>query len=149
MAYTAILGAIGKGAVGAVNSIPPEVWKLLAAGGVAYMGYRLVKGTVDKAKYNNAVAAVGTDGKKGLAVEYASLLNAAFNNLGWGWFDGTDEDLVYEVATQMFKNGVDFQTVANMYKNVYGDELLQEIDAELDDGEKLKFFNILRGTNNL
>ena len=129
------------------------VIKILVRAGIlaitAIGSFFLIKKVVKKAKYTNEIKRVGDDSRLGKANAFARSLYSAFFPMGeimsdiFG--DGTDEDLIFEIAADMYRNRINFSDVSNAYKSLYNRKLLQDLQGELDPRQYAKFNDIIQG----
>lgn len=116
-----------------INRIPIQVETksklikgLLLAGGL-YLGYRVS---------SKAIKSWRTKGTMSLAdqspeVRQAMGLRSAINPSGVSWLmwsDGTNEDAIEQIASRIS----DLDSVAVAYRNLYGKELIKQLQGELD-----------------
>lgn len=79
---------------------------------------------------------------------YADTLRAAFNRSGRKWLitaDGTNDDVVYDIAKKMHENKVAFSKVADAYNTKYADDLSKRLQSEMDADELQKFNSLRQG----
>lgn len=74
--------------------------------------------------------------------QQALLLRSAMNPSGAKWLihmDGTNEDAIYSLASQI----TNFKKVQKAYQNLYGNSLLKDLQKELDTDDFSRFMNIV------
>lgn len=79
---------------------------------------------------------------------YADTLRAAFNRSGQNWLintDGTNNDVVYDIAKKMAANKVPFSLVADAYNTKYADDLSKRLQKEMRADEIQKFNSLRQG----
>lgn len=133
-----------------------KVWALIGVAGAVttYVVVKQVKKGVEQARENKSAYAIDKVNKKdpreAYASSYAQRLYAAFFRVGWSWIpDGTDEDAIFLVAQGMKDNKVPFSMVAKAYKNLYAQDLKDDLTSELDSSDLAKFYSILGVVGNL
>ncbi|MFM1794407.1 MAG: hypothetical protein RL642_792, partial [Bacteroidota bacterium] len=101
----------------------------LIAGGI-YLTYRVGKNLIAKVNKNNAQK--NTDDKP--EVRQAMSLRSSVNPSGYSWmksFDTTNVDTVMEIA----KTITNLDKVQKAYKDLYQDNLLDDLQSDLSTGE--------------
>ena len=109
----------------------------LIAGGI-YLTYRVGKNLIAKVNKNNAQK--NTDDKP--EVRQAMSLRSSVNPSGYSWmksFDTTNVDTVMEIA----KTITNLDKVQKAYKDLYQDNLLDDLQSDLSTGEYEAFLNII------
>jgi len=91
-----------------------------------------------------------TDKNNSPEVQYAKRLRTAMSPSGVWWLpDGTNENGVFEVAYDIANDEtVRFRDVQTTYKRLYGKNLSEHLEGELDTDEYTKFLNIVSDTYN-
>lgn len=98
---------------------------VLIAGG-SYLGYRLVRKTLKNWKSRSTTALVDQSPE----VRQAMGLRSAMNPSGVSWLmwsDGTNEQAISQIASQI----QNLDSVAAAYRNLYGNELIKDLQSEL------------------
>ncbi len=114
----------------------------LIAGGI-YLTYRVGKNLIAKVNKNNAQK--NTDDKP--EVRQAMSLRSSVNPSGYSWmksFDTTNVDTVMEIA----KTITNLDKVQKAYKDLYQDNLLDDLQSDLSTGEYEAFLNIIASNAN-
>ncbi len=114
----------------------------LIAGGI-YLTYRVGKNLIAKVNKNNAQK--NTDDKP--EVRQAMSLRSSVNPSGYSWmksFDTTNVDTVMEIA----KTITNLDKVQKPYKDIYQDNLLDDLQSDLSTGEYEAFLNIIASNAN-
>lgn len=111
-----------------------QVWIILI---ICVLGYVLYRGwgKTQKEVYSDNI---GKDAES----QQAQLLRQAFNPSGNSWLmalDGTDEESVFSVATQI----KDYGKVADAYRVLYGADLSSDLAEELNRADLTKFWDIV------
>jgi hypothetical protein len=99
---------------------------LLLAGGL-YLGYRVSSKAIKNWK-SRGTASLADQSPE---VRQAMGLRSAINPSGVSWLmwsDGTNEDAIEQIASQIS----DLDSVAVAYRNLYGKELIKQLQGELD-----------------
>jgi len=91
-----------------------------------------------------------TDKNNSPEVRYAKRLRTAMSPSGVWWIpDGTSEKGVFNVAYDIANDEtVSFRDVQTTYKKLYGKNLSEHLEGELDTEEYTKFLNIVSDTYN-
>lgn len=98
---------------------------LMIAGGL-YLGYRVTSKAIKNMRSRNT--SVLAD--QSPVVRQAMGLRSAMNPSGVSWLmwsDGTNEDAIAQIASQI----TNLDSVATAYRNLYGKELIQDLQGEL------------------
>ncbi len=114
----------------------------LIAGGI-YLTYRVGKNLIAKVNKNNAQK--NTDDKP--EVRQAMSLRSSVNPSGYSWmksFDTTNVDTVMEIA----KTITNLDKVQKAYKDLYQDNLLDDLQSDLSTSEYEAFLNIIASNAN-
>lgn len=114
----------------------------LIAGGI-YLTYRVGKNLVAKVNKNNAQK--NTDDKP--EVRQAMSLRSSVNPSGYSWmksFDTTNVSTVMEIA----KTITNLDKVQKAYKDLYQDNLLDDLQSDLSTSEYEAFLNIIASNAN-
>ena len=114
----------------------------LIAGGI-YLTYRVGKNLIAKVNKNNAQK--NTDDKP--EVRQAMSLRSSVNPSGYNWmksFDTTNVDTVMEIA----KTITNLDKVQKAYKDLYQDNLLDDLQSDLSTSEYEAFLNIIASNAN-
>ncbi len=114
----------------------------LIAGGI-YLTYRVGKNLVAKVNKNNAQK--NTDDKP--EVRQAMSLRSSVNPSGYSWmksFDTTNVSTVMEIA----KTITNLDKVQKAYKDLYQDNLLDDLQSDLSTNEYEAFLNIIASNAN-
>lgn len=115
---------------------------VLIAGGI-YLTYRVGKNLIAKVNKNNAQK--NTDDKP--EVRQAMSLRSSVNPSGYSWmksFDTTSVDTVMEIA----KTITNLDKVQKAYKDLYQDNLLDDLQSDLSTSEYEAFLNIIASNAN-
>ena len=125
----------------AISKALNGVFLVAAAGGT----YFIVNKLMQDAKRNAALKEYGNPNSvNGMAATFATqFYNAMYST--WEWWndmmgDGTDEDIIYRTAGEMYRTRITLHDVAQKYKALYNKDLLQDLQRELD-AEELQAFN--------
>lgn len=111
--------------------------------GLSYVGYRLVRGAVKKARQNAAENRAGSDPVS--AASKAQQLRQAMNPSGISWmssFDTTDEEAIYNIALGI-RSRREYEDIGREYKRLYGSTLQDDLKDELESEEYQKFLRIV------
>lgn len=107
----------------------------ITAGAVA--GFFIVRGFIRKTRKNNTEKKIENP-----EVQAAIKLRAAFQTWGWdfwGNIDGTDEEAVLNTLRSVSS----FKNVADAYKKLYNQSLVERLEKELDGEELTEAFKII------
>lgn len=106
--------------------------------GLGLLGFLGLRKMLQMAAQDNAAEQLGNDPN----VQYAQMIRAALNGSGnsWlSWADGTDEKALYKVAEKI----KDWPRVAQAYKNLYRNNIADDLTSELSSEELIEFFRLL------
>ena len=98
---------------------------LMIAGGL-YLGYRVTSKAIKNMRSRNTSVLADQSPE----VRQAMGLRSAMNPSGVSWLmwsDGTNEDAIAQIASQI----TNLDAVATAYRNLYGKELIQDLQGEL------------------
>tara|TARA_R110001592_G_scaffold43005_1_gene139508 strand:- start:30900 stop:31940 length:1041 start_codon:yes stop_codon:yes gene_type:complete len=98
---------------------------LMIAGGL-YLGYRVTRKAIKNMRSRNTSVLADQSPE----VRQAMGLRSAMNPSGVSWLmwsDGTNEDAIAQIASQI----TNLDAVATAYRNLYGKELIQDLQGEL------------------
>lgn len=98
---------------------------LMIAGGL-YLGYRVTSKAIKNLRSRNTSVLADQSPE----VRQAMGLRSAMNPSGVSWLmwsDGTNEDAIAQIASQI----TNLDAVATAYRNLYGKELIQDLQGEL------------------
>jgi len=98
---------------------------LMIAGGL-YLGYRVTNKAIKNMRSRNTSVLADQSPE----VRQAMGLRSAMNPSGVSWLmwsDGTNEDAIAQIASQI----TNLDAVATAYRNLYGKELIQDLQGEL------------------
>ena len=115
---------------------------LLGVGG--YIAYRIVKKVYENMRKSAAEHNAGEDPH----VRIAMGLRAAMNPSGMSWmrsFDTTNVSKMYEYAGQI----TNLSAVQSAYKDLYQDNLMDDVQKELNNNEYQRFMTLVTSNNNL
>jgi len=118
-----------------------QVQKTLLIGGAVVGSAFLAKYIINKIKKKNTQKRFDED-----TVQQAMLLHAAMNPSGISWMmsmDGTSNDTFFNVINEI----TDFNKVANEYKKLYQNSLIETVEKELSSGEYTRFLNLISTSN--
>ncbi len=131
-------------------------WSIIGVGAFATIGggaYYLIRRAIIKNKQENEYDAVTDTNSKGKSsnimvgdgqtpASYAQKINAALKATNWmGIFD-TDEDLVFDLLSQL-KTQFEVAQVSKSYNNLYTIPLQKGLENELDSDELVKALDII------
>jgi hypothetical protein len=116
------------------------ILKAVGATVVIFGGYKIGKNIIKNQ----------TDKNNSPEVQYAKRLRTAMSPSGIWWLpDGTNEKGVFKVAYDIAADEtVRFKDVQNAYKKLYGKNLSEHLEGELNTQEYTKFLNIVDDTYN-
>lgn len=98
---------------------------LVLAGGL-YAGYRVGKKFIAELKERNTAGLADQSPEVRQAMGLRSALNPS--GISWlMWSDGTNEDAIAQLSTQISN----LEAVSAAYRNLYGDELMSDLQGEL------------------
>lgn len=125
--------------------------KAVIFGGTLLVGFftiKLLKNAFNNSRRNSEIKKF--DDVNAHAVKYATNLYSAFFLSSATWFsdffgDGTDEQLVFSTAQEMFQTKTSFSEVSKSYNKLYNRVLLQDLQKELSTQEMQQFNTLLKG----
>lgn len=126
--------------------------KLILVGGVAllgWFGWKAIRNGFQNVQRNNEIKNLDNGQHSSFSTSYAAMLYSAFFQSGSEWIsdfmgDGTNQELVYDVARQMYQNKVAFSQVNSSYQALYKRDLFKDLQKELSSEEQIKFNSILQ-----
>ncbi len=145
MAAPLFLASMATSAGNALKNVPKEVWKGVFIIALAGGGYLIARKAIRNAKRQGAVKSFGKSNIKGLVTQYANGFKKAFENDNF-LHAGTDEDAIYQIASEMKRFNISFADVAKAYKALFNTDLFKKLNKELDTQEMRTFNNILQGS---
>ncbi len=119
--------------------------------GSYYLIRTLVKKVVNDRRLKKETNNVGSADRAGKINLAAQLFRKGFFPYGepkWGsiFWDGTDEETVYQAAAMMHKYGISMAEVSRSYKAMNPEnDLLTDLQRELNADELARFYDILQG----
>lgn len=119
--------------------------------GSYYLVRTMVKKWSNDRRLKKEAANVGSATRAGKINLVAQLLRKGFFPYGepkWGhiFWDGTNEDAVYEAAAMMHKYNITIAEVSQSYQAMNpGNNLINDLQRELNADELAKFYDILQG----
>ena len=119
--------------------------------GSYYLVRTLVRKWSNERRLRKETAHAGSADRSGKINLIAQLLRKGFFPYGepkWGhvFWDGTDEEAVYQAAAMMHKYGITIAEVSRSYKAMNPhNELLTDLQRELSADELARFYDILQG----
>lgn len=108
----------------------------------AIAAYFILRKMALQAAQQKALSNIQSEGGYQNANALATSYKQAMNPSGYSWmfgFDGTDEDLIYQLAA---KTG-NYKNVYDAYKKQYNRDLTTDLQSELSTGGYQLFMNIL------
>lgn len=114
---------------------------------VVFFTVKLFKNAFNNTRRNSEIKKF--DDVNAHAVKYATNLYSAFFLSSATWLsdflgDGTDEQLVFSTAQEMFQTKTSFSEVSQSYNKLYNRVLLQDLQKELSTQEMQQFNSLLK-----
>ncbi len=96
---------------------------------------------MDTIRRNQTIKDYGDNTQSGIAAAYAAqFYNAMVRTAGWwsDWFgDGTNADVIFSTAAEMYRNKIPFKEASWQYKALYNRDLITHLNSELDADEMI------------